>query len=264
MILYFTGTGNTKFAAEYLADHIEDELVSLNDILKYKRPLEFSSDKAFVVCAPIHAWGFPRIIVRLIKRAKFSGSSKLYFIGTMQSQTGDCDKELSRITAEIGMEYMGFCGIPMPNNYITGGKLPTSSQADELIEASLPVMNELSSRIFQELVITKTDCTPFAAIASGAVNALFNRFAVNDKKFIVSGQCTSCGKCEKVCPVNNIKLSSAGVPHFRDYCINCFSCINRCPSEAIDIGNRTIGKRRYVCPEYETWKKSGLIEEWHD
>lgn len=261
MILYFSGTGNTRFAAEYLADHLEDEIVSLNDILKYKRPLEFRSEKPFVVCAPIYAWSFPRIIVRLLKKAEFIGSTKLYFIGTMASQTGECDKELSKITANLGMEFMGFCGIPMPSNYIVGGKLPTASQAEEMIESVLPIMSELSSRIFQELVITKNDNTPLSPIASGIGKSLFNKFAVSDKKYIVSGQCTSCGTCERVCPVNNIKLSSAGVPHFRNYCIGCFACINKCPSEAIDIGKRTIGKRRYVCPEYSSWKKSGMIED---
>ena len=34
MILYFTGTGNSKFAADYLADKLEDTTVSINKCLK--------------------------------------------------------------------------------------------------------------------------------------------------------------------------------------------------------------------------------------
>ena len=31
MILYFTGTGNSKFAADFLAEYLGDECLSLNE-----------------------------------------------------------------------------------------------------------------------------------------------------------------------------------------------------------------------------------------
>lgn len=65
MIIYFSGTGNTKFVAEYIADHIGDECVDLKEVLKYKMPLRFNSIKPFVFAAPIYAWGFPEIVKRL-------------------------------------------------------------------------------------------------------------------------------------------------------------------------------------------------------
>lgn len=34
MILVFSGTGNSKYVADALADRIDDEVVSLNDIIK--------------------------------------------------------------------------------------------------------------------------------------------------------------------------------------------------------------------------------------
>ena len=34
MILYFAGTGNTQFVGEFIANHIKDECVSLNKILR--------------------------------------------------------------------------------------------------------------------------------------------------------------------------------------------------------------------------------------
>ena len=38
MILYFTGTGNSKFVADYLADKLEDTTVSINKYLKNYLP----------------------------------------------------------------------------------------------------------------------------------------------------------------------------------------------------------------------------------
>ena len=34
MVLYFTGTGNSRLAAEILAEDLNDEAVSLNRVLK--------------------------------------------------------------------------------------------------------------------------------------------------------------------------------------------------------------------------------------
>ena len=34
MILYFTGTGNSRFAAEALADRLDDEVICANDYIK--------------------------------------------------------------------------------------------------------------------------------------------------------------------------------------------------------------------------------------
>lgn len=260
MILYFSGTGNTKFVAEYIGDHIGDQCVSLNDVLKYKRLLEFHSDKPYVIAAPVYAWGFPRIIEKLVTKARLKGNKKIYFVGTMAAQTGDCDKALCKIADKKNMRFMGFCGIPMPNNYVYGKNVPTSGEAEEIISHSLRYLEELSCKIETEAFITKIDETPCSALLSHPVNLLFNKLMVSSRKYIVSGQCISCGKCSKVCPVNNIRISAGGVPHFGKSCISCYSCINKCPAEAINIGKRTIRTRRYVCPEYSQWKKSGMID----
>ncbi len=261
MILYFTGTGNTKFVAEYIADHVGDDCVNLNDVLKFKRPLRFNSVKPFVFCAPIYAWRFPKLIEKLISRAELTGSEQIYFIATMGSQTGDFEYSLEKLAYAKDMAYMGACGVPMPNNFINGSELPTPEEAEIKIKASLPLMKTLSDRIMQGTMIEKFDDTPFAGLASGTVNYMFSRFYKSSDKFIVSGDCVSCGKCESVCPVNNVRLSLAGVPHFDSYCINCYSCVNRWPQQAINIGKKTEGRRRYSCPEYDDWKAEGRIPE---
>lgn len=254
MILYFTGTGNTQFAAEYIADHIGDECISLNEIIKSGSRRSFSSERPFVIAAPIYAWRFPLIIEEFIRNAKFSGNRRIYYIGTMESQSGNCGKYLKELTESKNMEFMGFCGISMPSNYIIAGRLPDEEQARKHIMASLPLMKSVTEKIAAGEIIEKNDKTPFASIASGAVNVLFNKFLVNSKGFNVSEKCVSCGKCEKACPVNNITLNN-GIPVFGENCLNCYSCINRCPQEAINIGRRTHKNGRYICPVYADWKE---------
>lgn len=255
MILYFTGTGNSRFAAEYIAEYIGDECVSLNEIIKNERLCHFCSEKPYIIAAPIYAWRFPLIIENLIEKAIFSGSRKIYFIGTMGSQSGNSDRYLKKLAENKSLEYMGFCGISMPNNYVSGGKLPDKAQAEDQIRAALLSLKTVSERIADGQKISKTDKTPLASLFSGVVNRLFNKFMVSSREYAVSEGCTGCGKCVSFCPVNNIEMQY-GNPLFGDKCLNCYGCINRCPAEAINIGNKTQKNGRYVCPDYKDWKRS--------
>lgn len=259
MILYFTGTGNSKFAAEYIADHIDDKCVSLNDIMKHKKPLVFESEKPFVIVAPIYAGAYPKIVMKLIRRTQFQGSTKIYFVATLGSKSCSCDKSLKELSADIGMECGGVFLATMPNNYIFGGNVPTAEDAEYIIKyTSIPALQSISKVIAGDDWFNYKSCNLLVYPVAGFVNKMFNKFMVSSDNFVVSGNCISCGKCAAVCPVNNI-IMIGGEPLFRKKCLNCYSCISRCPKKAINIGKRTEKFNRYVCPEYKDWKENGLV-----
>lgn len=255
MILYFTGTGNSKFVSDYLAESLNDESISLNDVIKNKKKLKFNSERPYVVVAAIYAWRFPLIIEKLIRKAEFIGNKSIYFVGTMESQTGNCAKYLQKLSEEKKMKFMGFSGVAMPNNYVIGGKLPDKKEAYAKIKSAIPQIRSISDKIALGEKLHKTDKTPFSAILSGMINSMFNKYMVSSKNFNVSDKCILCGKCVDFCPVNNVIIKD-GKPSFGEKCLNCYSCINRCPEEAINIGTKTQKNGRYVCPEYNVWKES--------
>ena len=78
---------------------------------------------------------------------------------------------------------------------------------------------------------------------------MFYRFAVNTGPFYTTDACVGCGKCAKLCPLNNITLAD-GKPQWGKNCTQCMACICKCPTEAIEYGTRSKGKPRYQCPEY--------------
>nr|MCR4929924.1 EFR1 family ferrodoxin [Lachnospiraceae bacterium] len=51
-------------------------------------------------------------------------------------------------------------------------------------------------------------------------------------------KCVGCGKCEKICPMGNIKIEN-GKAVSKDKCTMCYRCINLCPNQAITL----LGKR---------------------
>lgn len=45
MILYFSGTGNSRYIAEVLAKETEEQLISLNQLLRQQKPVTLQSKK---------------------------------------------------------------------------------------------------------------------------------------------------------------------------------------------------------------------------
>ena len=72
---------------------------------------------------------------------------------------------------------------------------------------------------------------------------------VKATKFCATDACIGCGKCVERCVLNNIRLEN-GKPKWGEHCTHCMACICGCPTEAIEYGKTSRGKRRYQCPEY--------------
>ena len=107
MILYFTGTGNSRHIARLISKEIDDEVISINELIKSGSNNEIKSDKPFVIIAPTYAWRIPMVVEKFIKNTKLSGNKKVYFILTCGADTGDATSFLRDISEEKGLEFMG-------------------------------------------------------------------------------------------------------------------------------------------------------------
>ena len=89
--------------------------------------------------------------------------------------------------------------------------------------------------------------TAVGKISSALVNKIFYPAFVHAKPFYTTEACIGCGKCETVCPMNNIDIID-GRPVWDNHCTHCMACICGCPEEAIEYGKKSKGKPRYQCP----------------
>lgn len=252
MILYFSGSGNSKFVAKYLAILLKDEVVSLNKIIKENLSLDLNSDKPYVFVCPIYAWRFPLRIENLIKNSNLRGNNKFYFIATMGLNCGNADKYLKKITNSKNKNYMGFSKIIMPNNYLISDKPESSENITKIIQNAIPLIETFANKISNNEIIKYEKREFFGFLKSSFINYLFNKFFVNGKNLVVDENCIKCEKCIKLCPLNNISLVNDKIK-ISNNCMFCLSCLNNCPKNAITF----MGKKNetYSCPSVEDFLK---------
>ena len=63
MVLYFSGTGNSRHVAERIAVTLGDELFNTNDHIKAGDTSPVTSDERLIIVTPTYAWRIPRIVV---------------------------------------------------------------------------------------------------------------------------------------------------------------------------------------------------------
>ena len=249
MILYFSGTGNSKYVADYLGDKLQDEVVSLNEMLRNERGLGVESEKPYVWVAPIYAWQFPKQVNDLFRKINFTGNKKVYFVATMGGDSGNCYKTCETLAKDRDMIYGGFAEVMMPDNYFEAFKIEDPQKMVNIVKGAHPLLNEIAETIKNGHTLNIRKKDPTAFLKSGIVNYAFNKFFIPNTKFTINSNCTGCGKCVKVCPACNITLNN-GRPEFGSECMSCYGCINKCPVKAINLGKKTENKSRYVCIEY--------------
>lgn len=253
MVLYFTGTGNSKFVAVALSEALGDTVSSMNAVLRRGERLSIYSDKPYVVVAPIHAWRYPAAVEQMLREAEMQGCKDVYCIAAMGENSGNADKALEKLFRGKGMNFKGFCGVVMPNNYIPGWDVDTEDKVREMLAAAVPKVHSLAEKIKAGETISKDDKTPLAGLMSGLVNYGFRNFMLKKQEFTVSDTCVACGICAASCPTSNIFIYD-GKAAFGENCTSCYSCLHRCPVKAIDIKGKTENRGRYVCVEYRDWK----------
>jgi len=250
MVVYFSGTGNSRFAAEFLAKQLRDELLDAGQRIKAGNGDTLHSDRPWIFAAPIYAWRMANVMTEYIRSTQLTGSRDAYFVLTCGGEIGNAGKYAAQLCEEKGLNYKGVLEVVMPENYIAMFNAPGVEESRAIVAKSKPLLRHGAEMIRQGKPFPAPKISLLDRMKSGPVNKGFYKFYVKADAFFSTDACINCGFCVEACPLNNIRLSD-GKPVWDKHCTHCMACICGCPTKAIEYGKRSKGKPRYQCPKDE-------------
>lgn len=251
MVLYFSATGNTEYIAKELAKRLDDECINLLERFKTQDHSLLHSEKPFVICAPVYVCEMPRFMSKYLKEQVFSGSKDVYFIFTSGGYCGISGVLAKSIFKKKNMVYHGHAEFKMPRNYVASDAyaMLSAEETEERIRVAYQKLDGVAAAIQSGNKLTARHVFLFETIITVPFNPVWCKLKLRAKDFYATDACISCGKCVKLCPLNNITLNEKH-PVWGDQCTHCMACIGNCPKEAIEYGTITQTKEKYNFGKY--------------
>ena len=270
MILYFSGTGNSKWAAKTLALETGDTLVSIPEVINSDCSFTIEKDEHVGFIFPIHGWRVPNIVKEFLTKLTIKTLGEdtshvkhyCFCLVTAGDSIGKAmerfQQQLKSVTVNDALSLKAVCSLIMPESYVglPGMDVDTKEKELEKKELASKQLKEFFNILKQRPHKDSNQIWgwnqlirgPIPSFFSGPVGGFFERFLITDKPFHVdSRRCVKCGICANVCPVSDIKDGLGFEPEWlhNGKCLTCFSCYHHCPHHAIEFGKRTQKKGQY-------------------
>jgi ferredoxin len=264
IVLYFSGTGNSKFIAELFCKYADVECYSIEDDVNFGAL--FASNETIGFCYPIYGSRVPLIMREFIaKHISVLKNKKLIIFVTQLTFSGDGARVLCDLFPKNHIDVIYAEHFFMPNNVCNFALLRKTS--DKSTQKRLEMADAKMKRVCRNIkngVIKKRGFSVISRL-SGKVQGIpwqgdsKNAFAAEGTMEYkakhgvkIDADCTVCEICAERCPMRNLEKRQGKIEH-NSNCTLCYRCINLCPEKAITVffhkkpvwqykGVKTIGK----------------------
>ena len=185
-------------------------------------------------------------MVRFVRKLRFARKPAYVWMAiTCGDNGGMAEKVFAEHLAKIGLQLSAEYCFQMPNTYVNMAGMSTDKpeKAKRKIEKAKAHLPEVIAAITERKSVTEMRRGLFPRFKTNVIGKGFYKW-VSDEPFRSTDDCVSCGKCVKVCPLQNITLED-GRPKWHGNCTNCDACFHHCPKNAIQYGKASVGKRQY-------------------
>ncbi|MCL1905111.1 MAG: EFR1 family ferrodoxin, partial [Methanomassiliicoccaceae archaeon] len=134
MIFYFSATGNSRYAAERLAEILDDEAMPIQEALKNSDIMEVSGTMGIVI--PVYFLGVPTIVSEFITKLKMNDGVKVFSVFTYGGAQGSASKMLKKEFLKTGIIVTHSFEIRMPENYVPKYKVVGKEKQDAMLKAA--------------------------------------------------------------------------------------------------------------------------------
>jgi ferredoxin len=274
MIFYFSGTGNTKWVAKQIADAIGEELLYVPELIrKGQYEYEWHEGERIGFCFPTHGWQPPGIVREFIRKlrmrgfgnpqlmaSEFGNSEELPYCWALTTCGDNMGEAMTILNKDLAkntklniadgqpLQAETLFSVIMPESYVCLPFMKTDTEEKEamkieLAKLQLPHIIQMIEERRRGIEELEKGATP--RLYSYVIGGYFNKRMITDRKFTVDEDvCIKCGKCAKVCPVDNVKGTPPAWIH-NGRCTCCLACYHHCPVHAINYGKITRRRGQY-------------------
>lgn len=147
MVLYFTGTGNSRYLARRIAEGLEMPLYDLNACIKAGDTAPVQTGRDVVLVTPTYAWRIPRVVSEWLGKTALTGAERIWFVMDCGSEIGNAAGYNRQLAAQKQLKYMGTAQIIMPENYIAMFNAPQKEQAKSIVEQAEPALQKVLTQL---------------------------------------------------------------------------------------------------------------------
>lgn len=240
IIYYYTGTGNTRYAASTIQAAMEKKGIQTT-LFDIRKPLSSIPDpNDFDIAGfgyPVHAFNPPQLFYRTVKQLPTLLSTKLAFIFKTAGEPFFLNHASSwsirRFLKRKGFSLLMDIHLLMPYNILF--------RYDDRLAKQMLLHTQKMARLIADDVDknkkTRQIIYPWTWLVMMILRLIqWNGAKINGPLFRVKkDQCIQCKTCERMCPSANITFKD-GYPKFSSDCSMCMGCVMYCPKDAIRPG----------------------------
>ena len=252
-ICYFSGTGNSRHAADRLVAALPSaELQPIVPLLALEDPI-LRADTIGIVF-PIHAFTIPHVVDQFLKQVEMPNASYVFALATRECSSRVATR-IDRLLRRKGRRLDAFYSVRGPQSYLP--VFPAATDEDAVL------MDRELDRVIPSIVdgardgvrVLPRDGPILALVARTLFPLMTSIYRLTDgyhlgDRFYANERCTGCGRCAEVCLTRRITISeeTPGWDPGTD-CLQCFACLHYCPEQAIQVRmSNTRDKGRFHFP----------------
>ncbi len=235
--IYFSGTGNSKYALEFFLSKY-DKTAKAYTIEDKNITSHIKNNEEIIFSYPVQYSNIPKILKDFIDDNRHLWKDKkIFVIATMGLFSGDGAGILARRLQKYGAKIIGGLHLKMPDSIADEKVLKRTDEKNKML------VKQAEKKIENTVQKIKNNKSPREGIGFlSHISGLFGQrlYFYNktnhytDKVKINIEKCVGCGKCVKLCPMKNLKAKDDFIKT-ENRCTMCYRCINICPKQAITL-----------------------------